>query len=108
MGEVLFGRLRELAGRHRRVGDVRGKGLLACLELVRDRTSHAPLVPPNTDSLLPLEVRRRAWAEGIHLLARGSLILLAPPLIVQPEHIDEAVTKLDRVLSWVDDAPAAA
>src|SRR5947207_232490 len=49
MGEVLFDRLRELARRHRRVGDVRGKGLLACLELVRDQT-HAPLVPPNVDS----------------------------------------------------------
>src|SRR5262249_22381905 len=83
MGEVLFGRLRELAARHPRVGDVRGKGLLACLELVRDRTTRAPLVPPNVDSLLPLQIRRRAWAEGIHLLARGSLILLAPPLIVQ-------------------------
>ena len=100
MGEVLFERLRELARRHPRVGDVRGKGLLACLELVRDRTTHAPLVPPNTDSPLPLQIRRRAWDEGIHLLARGSLILLAPPLIVQPEHIDEAVAKLDRVLSW--------
>jgi taurine--2-oxoglutarate transaminase len=101
MGEALFERLREL-GRHPRVGDVRGKGLLACLELVRDRTSHAPLVPANTDSLLPGQLLRRAWAEGIHLLARGSLILLAPPLIVQPEHADEAVAKLDRVLSWVD------
>jgi taurine--2-oxoglutarate transaminase len=102
MGAVLFERLRELARRHRRVGDVRGKGLLACLELVADRTTHAPLVPPNTDSPLPMQIRRRAWDEGIHLLARGSLILLAPPLIVQPEHIDEAAAKLDRVLDWVD------
>jgi taurine--2-oxoglutarate transaminase len=103
MGEVLFARLEELARRHPRVGDVRGKGLLACLELVRDRTSRAPLVPPNTDSLLPGQIRRRAWAEGIHLLARGSLILLAPPLIVRPEHVEEAAAKLDRVLSWVDE-----
>ncbi len=102
MGELLFERLAELAHRHPRVGDVRGKGLLACLELVRERNTHAPLVPPNTDSLLPGQIRRRAWEEGLHLMARGSLILLAPPLIVQPEHIDEAVTKLDRVLSWVD------
>jgi taurine--2-oxoglutarate transaminase len=102
MGERLFEALGELARRHARVGDVRGKGLLACLELVRDRTSHAPLVPPNTDSLLPGQIRRRAWDEGIHLLARGSLIVLAPPLIVQPEHIAEAVDKLDRVLNWVD------
>jgi taurine--2-oxoglutarate transaminase len=102
MGEVLFQRLQELASRHRCVGDVRGKGLLACLELVHDRTTKAPLVPPNTDSLVPLQIRRRAWAEGLHLLARGSLLLLAPPLIVTPEHMDEAVAKLDQVLTWVE------
>src|SRR3954470_22403808 len=101
MGKVLFARLRELSVRPRCSGDVRGKGLLAFLELVGDG-KHAPLVPPNVDSPVPLEIRRRAWNEGIHLLARGSLIMLAPPLIVQPEHIDEAATKLDRVLSWVD------
>jgi adenosylmethionine-8-amino-7-oxononanoate aminotransferase len=81
---------------------VRGKGLLASLELVRDRKSHAALVPANTVSSLPLQIRQRAWDEGIQVMAGGSLILMAPPLIVQPEHIDEAVAKLGRVLSWVD------
>jgi 4-aminobutyrate aminotransferase-like enzyme len=107
MGEVLFERLHELARKHPRVGDVRGKGLLACLELVVDRSSHAPLVPPNTDSPLPLQIRRRAWEEGLHVLARASLILMAPPLIVQPEDIEEAVAKLDRVLGWVDGVSVA-
>jgi taurine--2-oxoglutarate transaminase len=102
MGEALFARLREQARRHPRVGDVRGKGLLACLELVRDRESNAPLIPANVDSPLPLQIRRRGWDEGIHFMARGSLILLAPPLIVRPEQIDEGVAKLDRVLSWID------
>jgi adenosylmethionine-8-amino-7-oxononanoate aminotransferase len=81
---------------------VRGQGLLTCLELVRDRASQAPLVPANTDSPLPLQIRRRSWDEGIHIMGRGSLILMAPPLIVQPEHIDEAIAKLDRVLTWVE------
>ncbi len=104
MGEVLFGRLRDLAPRHPCVGDVRGKGLLACIELIRDPKTREPLVPPNTDSLLPLRIRRLAWSQGLHLLARGSLLLLAPPLIVTPEHIDEAMTSLDRVLTAVDAA----
>src|SRR3954451_19254383 len=50
MGEVLFEKLRGLAARHPCVGDVRGRGLLACLELVADSQTKAPLVPPNTDS----------------------------------------------------------
>jgi taurine--2-oxoglutarate transaminase len=101
MGELLFASLRDLAKRHRLVGDVRGKGLLACLELVRDQRTREPLVPPNTDSPLPLQIRRRAWDEGLHLLARASLLILAPPLIVQPEHIEEGVKKLDAVLGWL-------
>jgi adenosylmethionine-8-amino-7-oxononanoate aminotransferase len=77
--------------------------LLACLELVRDPESKAPLVPPNVDSPLPLQIRRRAWDEGLHLLARGSLLLLSPPLILKPEHVEEGVAKLDRLLSWVEE-----
>src|SRR5262249_7219858 len=96
MGELLFQRLRRLAENHLCVGDVRGKGLLACLELVQDRATGVPLVLPNIDSLVPLQIRQRAWQEGIHLLARGSLLMLAPPLIVLPEHIEEGVAKLDR------------
>jgi taurine--2-oxoglutarate transaminase len=105
MGELLFNQLRELAKRHSCVGDVRGKGLLACLELVRDRESKTPLVPPNIDSPIPMQIRRKAWEEGIHLLARGSLVMLSPPLIINEEHVGEAVTKLDRVLGWVDRQP---
>jgi taurine--2-oxoglutarate transaminase len=104
MGEVLLKKLQDLARDHPCVGDVRGKGLLLCLELVRDRKSKVPLVPPNVDSPLPLQIRRRAWEEGLHLLARGSLLLLSPPLILQSEHIEEGVKKLDRVLGWIEAA----
>jgi taurine--2-oxoglutarate transaminase len=104
MGELLLGKLREMAERHPYVGDVRGKGLLLCLELVRDKETKQPLVPPNVDSTLPLQIRRRAWAEGMHLLARGSLLLLAPPLILEEEHVESAVRKLDRLLTWLEAA----
>jgi taurine--2-oxoglutarate transaminase len=104
MGEALFEKVNGLARRHACVGDVRGKGLLCCMELVRDRATKAPLVPLNTDSPLPMRIRNRAWEEGIHVLARGSMLMLAPPLIIQPEHIDEGLAKLDRVLSWLEES----
>jgi taurine--2-oxoglutarate transaminase len=102
MGELLFEKLRTLAEKHPCIGDIRGKGLLACLEIVRDRKTKMPLVPPNTDSPLPMAIRNKAWEDGMHLYVRGGLILLSPPLIIQPEHIDEAMTKLDRLLSWLE------
>jgi taurine--2-oxoglutarate transaminase len=103
MGERLSTRLRELAEHRRCIGDVRGKGLIWCVELLRNRATKEPLLPPNTDSLLPMQIRNRAWDEGIHLLARGSLLMLAPPLVIQPEQIDEGVAKLDRVLGWLEE-----
>jgi taurine--2-oxoglutarate transaminase len=103
MGVFLEQQLQQLAHRHRCVGDVRCKGLLACLELVTDARKKTPLVAPNTDSLLPLHIRRRAWQEGLHIFVRNHLILLAPPLIIEPVHIEEAIHKLDRVLAWVDE-----
>lgn len=102
MGELLFDKLRGLAARHPCVGDIRGKGLLVCLELVRDPVTRTPLVPPNTDSLLPLQIRRQAWELGLHVYARGGLLLLAPPLIVEPGHLDEAIEKLDQLLKWIE------
>lgn len=102
MGDRLLSALRELAVRHPCVGDVRGQGLLACVELVRDRATKAPLVPANVDSPLPMQIRRRAWDEGLHLLARGNLLLLSPPLILREEHIAEGMAKLDRVLTWIE------
>jgi adenosylmethionine-8-amino-7-oxononanoate aminotransferase len=102
MGEILFRLLRDTASRHPCVGDVRGKGLLACLELARNRATREPLVPPNVDSPLPLAIRRRAWDEGLHLLARASLLIIAPPLIIDEQQIHEGVEKLDRLLGWVD------
>ena len=103
MGERLLAALRELVGRHPCVGDVRGQGLLVCVELVRDRATKTPLVPPNVDSPLPMQIRRRAWDEGLHLMARGSILLLSPPLIVREEQIAEGVAKLERVLTWVEE-----
>jgi taurine---2-oxoglutarate transaminase len=102
MGELLFSRLAKLAEKHPCIGEIRGKGLLATLELVRDREKKTPLIPANTDSPLPWQMRYRAWEEGIHILPRGNLLMCSPPLIVQPEHIDEAMTKLDRLLTWLE------
>ena len=52
-GEYLFRRLRELADSQRLIGDIRGKGLLAGIELVADRSTGTP-APPE------LELARKA------------------------------------------------
>lgn len=63
--EVLGKRLRdglvELASRHESIGDVRGRGLLQGIELVRDRSTKAP------DPALGRLVTARCLERGLHL-----------------------------------------
>jgi taurine--2-oxoglutarate transaminase len=107
-GRYLLDRLREVAARHRSVGDVRGLGLFCAVELVRNRTTKAPFNTPD-DKLAgrPLVVERVAKAmldEGVYVLPWVSHLLLAPPLIVTRAEIDRGVEVLDRALKVADDA----
>jgi taurine--2-oxoglutarate transaminase len=108
-GERMLERLRELAARHPCVGEVRGVGLLACLELVRDRETRTPLSPQRTEAPLSpemAEVRkavlgRRAWP-----LFRWNLIILAPPLNVTDEELDQGLEAIEAGLEAGDRALA--
>jgi len=109
-GEYLLRRLREMAARHPSVGDVRGLGLFAAVELVKDRRTKEPFNTPE-DKLAgrPLvvdDVARAMLAEGVYVFGWVSHLLVAPPLIVTREELDRGLDVLDRALG-VADARAA-
>jgi taurine--2-oxoglutarate transaminase len=100
LGAELERNLLRLAERHRVIGDVRGgHGLFAVLELVADRDTREPLAPwprmppPLTDLL------RAALDEGVSFGARGNLILVAPPLVIDEHDLTAALALLDRLLA---------
>jgi taurine--2-oxoglutarate transaminase len=106
MGEYLGSRLKELALRHPSIGEVRGLGLFWAVELVKNRRTKQPF---NTrqDKLSgkPLLVD----AIGAEMLRRGvavqswlSHFVIAPPLIISREEIDEGVCALDESLPLAD------
>jgi taurine--2-oxoglutarate transaminase len=107
LGAWLHGRLRELAEDHPSVGDVRGLGLFAVLELVRDRASRAPLAPwpqrPASLGRLVAEGRRR----GMSFATRGNLIILSPPLVISQDDLARGLDVLDELLA-LPDAEASA
>ena len=78
--------LRRLAERHPVIGDVRGgHGLFAVLELVADRDTREPLAPwPQTPPPLAA-LLQAALDEGVSFGARGNLILVAPPLVIDEQ-----------------------
>ena len=113
-GEYLLARLREIQARHVSVGDVRGLGLFAAVELVRSRRTKAPF---NTEEdklagrpLVVDEVTGAMMKEGVYCVGWVSHLIVAPPLIVTREELDHGLEVLDRALAIADARaePAAA
>jgi taurine--2-oxoglutarate transaminase len=108
-GRRLLERLTELAARHPCVGDVRGLGMLACLELVSDRETREPLSPQRTEAPLSPAmaavraeiVKRRVWP-----LFRWNLIAFTPPLTLSDEEMDEGLAAVEAGLEAADRAIA--
>jgi taurine--2-oxoglutarate transaminase len=103
LGAAMFLELKRLQQQHRLIGDVRGgHGLFAIVELVSDRTSRAPLAPwPETPPQLTALVQK-ARARGVSFAARGNLIILAPPLVIEERELTDALSLLDRLLTEME------
>ncbi len=67
------------------VGDVRGLGLMAGVELVADRATKAPFDPKLR---VGESVRRVMQEQGVFTRVRNDVILLAPPLVIREDQID--------------------
>ncbi len=102
-GTYLHRRLRELKERHPVIGDVRGRGLMAGVEFVRDRVNRVPFP---AGWFVALEATEIAREHGLLVYPRRSLnglsgdhVLIAPPLIIDREGVDELVDRFDRTLA---------
>ena len=74
------------------VGDTRGKGLIAAVELVQDKATKEPFA---ADLRVSLRVWEKALANGlITRVAGANSIALCPPLIITERQIDEMVDTL--------------
>jgi len=85
----------ELKSRHALVGDVRGKGLMMGIELVKDRTTKAP-----ADEAAAI-VAEHARESGL-IVGKGgvfgNVLRINPPLCIEKADIDFAIDVLDQGL----------
>jgi taurine--2-oxoglutarate transaminase len=105
MGERLGGGLRQLEARHPSIGEVRGLGLFWGLELVRDRETREPLVPFNASGEAAGPATRVLAAcleRGLYPFAHWNVLILAPPLTITAEELDEGLAILDEALVVAD------
>jgi len=86
MGGRLLEGLQSAVGQRPIVGEVRGRGLLVCVDLVEPDGSGRPL-----DATRAAELDRKAWDRGAIVYARGSVLRLAPPLCITAEEVDQLV-----------------
>jgi putrescine aminotransferase len=93
MGEYFLGRLKELEG-HPIVGEARGAGLWAALELTTNKATHAPFPQIGLTRIVD-----RAREKGMIIKAMNMALEFAPPLVIGKTDIDEAVRILDQCLS---------
>lgn len=98
MGQYLGERLRGLADKHAIVGDVRGLGMLWAVEYVTDRvTRQNPSAAFNFGKRVEMAARER----GLIIRANPVFNVLAPPLIVSRDDVDQIVDILDASIGAV-------
>jgi adenosylmethionine-8-amino-7-oxononanoate aminotransferase len=109
-GTILADALQERFGNHPHIGDIRGRGLFQAIELVKDRSSKEPFDPALR---VHARIKKEAFARGLLVYPmggtidgrRGDHVLVAPPFIIEPDEIAQAVSLLGEA---VDAALAAA
>jgi adenosylmethionine-8-amino-7-oxononanoate aminotransferase len=93
VGAYLLERLQAEFGRSPIVGEIRGLGMLAALEIVRDRTTKEPF--PNFED--PHRIVAAAFERGLIARALFQCVALSPPLIATRSDIDRMVDILAEV-----------
>ncbi len=101
VGAYLLEKLRGLMSRHALIGDVRGMGLLAALELVKDRKSKEPAAAETNAVMERCRENRVLLGKGG---LYGNVLRISPPMNVTKDDVDEFVRRLDK--SFADLAKA--
>ena len=99
VGAHMQARLAEFERKFSFVGNVRGRGLMAGIEMVSDKARRTP-VPRTSD--LPQRVAREAYRRGAMVRISGPNMILSPPLVMTREEVDHLVDVLEASFSAVD------
>jgi 4-aminobutyrate aminotransferase len=97
LGDYTLNRLRQMQAEYEIIGDVRGKGLALCIELVKDRRTKEPLDGKDFVG--------RLFRKGVLAVTGGAGIRIFPPLVIEKEMLD---TSLDILESTIREASITA
>ena len=87
-GARLIGGLERALGSHPHVGEVRGLGLMAAVEIVADKSTGEEFAP---EEKVGARVHDAAMAKGMFSRMRDDVFCLAPPIITSEAELDRIV-----------------
>jgi 4-aminobutyrate aminotransferase-like enzyme len=97
LGEVFLKRMNKMKEEHKIIGDVRGKGCLLAMELVKDKESKEPFEEAGK------LVYQEAFSRGLAWVPSGHILRLSPPIIMEDDMalkgldiIEEAVFAVEK------------
>ena len=90
-----FAQALESLADHPVVGQVRAKGLVAAVELVKDKGSRERLAPESGGAVY---TRDRAIENGLMVRQTGDAMIMSPPFVTSTEEVDALVSKLTSAL----------
>jgi alanine-glyoxylate transaminase/(R)-3-amino-2-methylpropionate-pyruvate transaminase len=98
VGGALLERLKDLQQRHPSIGDVRGRGLMLAIEMVKDRKTKEP------DAGITAAVFENCREQGLILSKSGphrSVLRMVPPMCLSMGDVDRIADGLDRAFTEV-------
>jgi 4-aminobutyrate aminotransferase len=99
MGEFMFKRMADWPERHKIVGQVRGKGLMIGVEIVRDQKTKEPAAD------LRHRILDAAFHKGLLILGAGeSTLRISPPLMIDEEQADFALKTIEACIAEAERA----
>lgn len=101
LGEIALRRMRQMQAAHPIIGDVRAKGCLMGIELVKDRTTKEPFDKAG------VLVYQKAFRKGLAWIPAGHILRMSPPIVMDEDTllkgfdlIEEAVGETERELGF--------
>jgi 4-aminobutyrate aminotransferase len=95
-GTYLMKRLKEMQQKYQVIGDVRGKGLMIGVELVKDQETKQPAAEE------ALDVMNKCFKRGLAIITAGkNMMRFAPPLIITHETIDAGLEVFESAVKEV-------
>ncbi len=92
LGELAFKRMEKMKLEHRIIGDVRARGCLMGIELVKDRAAKTPFDEAGR------RVYQKAFAKGLAWIPAGHILRMSPPIVMDDETLLKGLDIIDEAI----------